>query len=208
MRLKEQFPAIVLTGARQTGKTTLLKELFPDYGYVSLDLPADAAQAEDDPTSFLSTNKKPLIIDEVQYAPKLFRHLKVAIDQAREENGVYILTGSQKFTLMKEVSDSLAGRCAVLELEGLSQAELGPLFHTMLQEKGINEVLCRGFMPQLWKNLYIEPGDFHRSYLATYTNAMSGSFLISSLHVILIGLCVLVQFEVGRFLIRQRSARM
>lgn len=168
LRLARQFPAIVLTGARQTGKTTLLKELFPDYGYVSLDLPADAAQAEDDPSSFLSKNKKPLIIDEVQYAPKLFRHLKVAIDESRDDNGVYILTGSQKFTLMKEVSDSLAGRCAVLELEGLSQVELGSLFLERLAEKGISEVLCRGFMPQLWKNLDIEPVDFHRSYLATY----------------------------------------
>lgn len=107
-----------------------------------------------------------MIIDEVQYAPKLFSYLKVAIDDSREENGVYLLTGSQKFTLMKEVSDSLAGRCAVLE--GLSQLELGASFHERIKEKGINEILCRGFMPQLWKNLDIEPIDFHRSYLATY----------------------------------------
>ena len=167
-RLAKQFPAIVLTGARQTGKTTLLKALFPEYNYISLDMPADAALAEEDPSHFLLQNPPPLIIDEVQYAPKLFRHLKVAIDLDREESGMYILTGSQKFSLMKEVSDSLAGRCAVLELEGLSQEELGQSFDSQLQEKGINEILCRGFMPQLWKDLTIDPIDFHRSYLATY----------------------------------------
>ena len=167
-QLADQFPAIFLTGSRQTGKTTLLKTEFPHHNYVSLDLPSDAAMAEEDPNNFLRIHKKPLIIDEVQYAPKLFRHLKLAIDKAREENGAYILTGSQKFTLMKEVSDSLAGRCAVLELEGLSQIELAHVFDERLKEKGINEILCRGFMPQLWKDLSINPIDFHRSYLATY----------------------------------------
>ena len=112
--LATQFPAIVLTGARQTGKTPLLRSLFPHHQYVSLDLPADAALAEDDPTNFLRRFPPPLIIDEVQYAPKLFRHLKIAIDRDRDKNGLFILTGSQKFTLMKEVSDSLAGRAAVL----------------------------------------------------------------------------------------------
>jgi predicted AAA+ superfamily ATPase len=166
--LATQFPAIVLTGARQTGKTTILRSLFPNHTYVSLDLPADAALAEDDPGNFLRRFPPPLIIDEVQYAPKLFRHLKVAIDLDREKNGLFILTGSQKFTLMKEVSDSLAGRAAVLELEGLSQSELGDTFWDVLKNKGVTNVLCRGFMPQLWKDLTIDPIDFFRSYMATY----------------------------------------
>lgn len=99
--LATQFPAIVLTGARQTGKTTILRSQFPNHTYVSFDLPADAALAEDDPGNFLRRFPPPLIIDEVQYAPKLFRHLKVAIDLDREKNGLFILKGSQKYTLMK-----------------------------------------------------------------------------------------------------------
>ena len=167
-RMAAKFPAIVLTGARQTGKTTLLRSMFPSHKYISLDLPADAAQAEQDPALFLKLNKPPLIVDEVQYAPQLFRHLKVEIDRDREANGKFILTGSQKFTLMREVADSLAGRCGVLELEGLSRYELGETYDEYQAEHGIGSILIRGFMPQLWKDLDLSPADFHRSYYATY----------------------------------------
>ena len=127
-RMAKHFPAVVVTGARQTGKTTLLTKLFEDYNYVSLDLPAEAQLAEEDPQSFLSRHPAPLLVDEVQYAPKLFRYLKVEIDRHREMNGRFILIGSQKFGLMQGVSESLAGRCGVLELEGLTIEELGPVF--------------------------------------------------------------------------------
>ena len=167
-RLAKHFPAVVLTGSRQTGKTTLLRSLFPEHTYVSLDLPSDSALAEDDPETFLNRYPPPLLIDEVQYAPKLFRHLKIAIDKQRELNGQYILTGSQKFTLMKEVSESLAGRCGVLELEALSISELGDVFGEVLEKQGLSNILCRGFMPQLWKDLDLEPVDFFRSYVASY----------------------------------------
>ena len=129
-RLAAHFPAVVVAGARQTGKTTLLTRLFSDYRYVSLDLPAQAQLAEEDPRSFLERHPPPLLVDEVQYAPKLFRYLKVAIDRDRDANGRFILTGSQKFSLMREVSDSLAGRCGVLELEAMSIEELGDTFTT------------------------------------------------------------------------------
>ena len=115
------FPALVLTGARQTGKTTLLRDSFPNYRYVSLDIPSIAASAEESPERFFADNPAPCIIDEVQYAPGLFRHLKAEIDRNRHTMGSWILTGSQKFTLMKNVSDSLAGRAAIVELEGLSR---------------------------------------------------------------------------------------
>lgn len=92
--LAEQFPAVIVTGARQTGKTTLLREVFASHRYVSLDLPSLAEQAENDPEAFLQSNPAPLLIDEAQYAPKLFRHLKIAIDQNRQAYGQYILTGS------------------------------------------------------------------------------------------------------------------
>ena len=86
LRLARHFPAVVVTGARQTGKTTLLTSLFPDHNYVSLDLPAEARLAEEDPQSFLSRHPAPLLVDEVQYAPRLFRHLKAEIDRNREAN--------------------------------------------------------------------------------------------------------------------------
>ena len=167
-RMVRHFPAVVVTGARQTGKTTLLTKLFPRYSYVSLDVPAEAQLAEEDPQTFLSRHPPPLLVDEVQYAPGLFRHLKVAIDANREANGQFILTGSQKFSLMREVSDSLAGRCGVLEIEALAIHELGDVFTRHEKEEGIAEVLVRGFMPQLWKDLTLRPADFFRSYQATY----------------------------------------
>lgn len=110
--LAGQFPVVVVTGARQAGKTTLLREAFPHYTYVSLDLPSLAAQAEGEPRRFLESYPRPVLIDEVQYAPGLFRHIKRAVDEDRHSPGQFALTGSQKFTLMREVSDSLAGRAA------------------------------------------------------------------------------------------------
>ena len=93
----------MLAGARQVGKTTLLKELFPNHNFVSLDLPSLAEQAENDLDIFLAQHPFPLVVDEVQYAPKLFSHLKSKIDLNRHQMGQVILTSSQKFTLMKEV---------------------------------------------------------------------------------------------------------
>ena len=112
-------PVLVLTGARQTGKTSTLRRLFPRYGFVSLDLPTEAEQAEKEPDAFLGRHPAPVIIDEVQYAPGLFRHLKAVVDARRGQYGQYLLIGSQKFTLMKGVSESLAGRSEIIELETL-----------------------------------------------------------------------------------------
>jgi len=92
--------------------------------FVSLDLPTEAEQAEREPQSFLQRHPPPVIIDEVLYAPGLFRYLKVAVDASRNRNRQFLLTGSQKFTLMKSVSESLAGRADIAELETLSLAEI------------------------------------------------------------------------------------
>lgn len=119
-RRAAQRPVVVLTGSRQTGKTSLVQRLFPGYAFVSLDLPSEAEQAERDPEAFLGRHGAPLVVDEVQYAPQLFRHLKRAVDARRDQPGQFILTGSQKFTLMQAVSESLAGRADVIHLEGLS----------------------------------------------------------------------------------------
>jgi predicted AAA+ superfamily ATPase len=162
------FPAVVVTGARQTGKTTLLRQLFPNYHYVSLDLPSQAEEANRDPQSFIRKNPAPVIIDEVQYAPDLFRHLKTVIDQNRDARGQFILTGSQKFTLMKSVTDSLAGRVGLMELEGLSAGELGSSLQHYLQKHGPAKTLARGFYPQLWRELDFPSFEYYQSYIATY----------------------------------------
>lgn len=91
---------------------------------MSLDLPTEAEQAEKEPDRFLSRHKSPALIDEVQYAPNLLRQLKVAADKARDRHGQFLLTGSQKFTLMKGVAESLAGRADIFDLETLSLAEI------------------------------------------------------------------------------------
>src|SRR5580700_11276890 len=157
-------PVIVLTGARQTGKTSTFRYLFPDYAFVSLDLPSEAEQAEKEPDRFLQRNPPPVIIDEVQYAPGLFRHLKVAVDAHRTRNGQFLLTGSQKFTLMKNVSESLAGRADIVELETLSFAEIQAALPQTLTETAV----VRGGFPELYANLDIDPVAFYNSYLATY----------------------------------------
>src|SRR5262245_15845336 len=87
--LAGHFPVVIVTGARQTGKTTLLREAFPKHHYVSLDLPSDAAAAEGSPESFFKQHSPPLLIDEVQYAPGLFRHIKARVDAARHSAGQF-----------------------------------------------------------------------------------------------------------------------
>lgn len=118
-KLSAQFPAVLLTGARQVGKSTLLQHIAPEYGYLTLDDPLLLDQAKNEPQLFLLNHTPPLIVDEVQYAPELFPLLKMDIDR-RKQNGLYLLSGSQAFELMQNVSESLAGRIAVLKLNGLS----------------------------------------------------------------------------------------
>jgi len=115
-RMVKQFPAVLVTGARQTGKTSLLRHLFPKASYLSLDLPANAEAVQTAAERLLDRYPPPVIIDEIQYAPALLRHLKIRIDEDRKRAGRYLLTGSQVFALMQAVSESLAGRCALLIL--------------------------------------------------------------------------------------------
>jgi len=157
-------PVVVLTGARQTGKTSLVRRLFPAHGYVSLDLPSEAEQAEKDPSAFMSRHPAPLIVDEVQYAPGLLRHLKREVDARRDDNGRFILTGSQPFELMTGVAESLAGRAAVLTMGGLSYAEI----LRARPETTVEEAILRGGFPELHAKPEIDARGFFQSYVATY----------------------------------------
>ncbi len=155
---------VVLTGARQTGKTSTFRRLFPKHEFVSLDLPTEAEQAEKEPQSFLRRHPPPVIIDEVQYAPGLFRHLKGAVDASRARNGQFLLTGSQKFTLMNSVSESLAGRADIAELETLSLQEI----LAAVPQTVLDSAIVRGGFPELHANPDIDGTAFYNSYLATY----------------------------------------
>src|SRR5271170_777777 len=164
LRSARTRPVVVLTGARQTGKTSTFLRLFPKHAFVSLDLPAEAEQAEKEPGTFLQRHPPPVILDEVQYAPGLFRHLKAEVDAHRARYGQFLLTGSQKFTLMKNVSESLAGRADIVELETLSFAEI----REALPQTGVDAAMVRGGFPELYANPDIDAAAFYNSYLATY----------------------------------------
>ncbi|MBI1871682.1 MAG: ATP-binding protein [Chlamydiae bacterium] len=163
------FPAVVLTGARQVGKTTLLKSLLSkSHRYVLLEDPDVRGQAQDDPRSFLSHYPPPVIFDEFQYVPHLTSYLQGLIDQDRQKTGQFVLTGSQNFLMMEQVSQSLAGRVGLLSLYGLEREELplpkGPLH----EERDIAQILYRGTFPELWMKRDLKPSHWFGSYLRTY----------------------------------------
>jgi len=160
-----QFPAVAITGARQVGKTALVRHLFPDINYVSMDFPALAAQAEHNPAGFFREHGFPLIIDEVQYAPSLFRYLKTMIDEDRRP-GRLILTGSQVFPLMQGVSESLAGRCGVLTIMNLAAAELRSFQKGSLFSE--TDFLFKGGYPELHARPDLESHFWYGAYLSTY----------------------------------------
>jgi uncharacterized protein len=163
IRAADHFPAVLLTGPRQVGKTSLLRHCFSDATYVSFDEIALARQAETQPDAFFAGRAEPLLLDEIQYVPTLFRELKVRIDRQRRP-GRFLMTGSQSFALMQGVSESLAGRCGVLELSSLSWQEA----HRARREAEDLDFLVAGGYPELHAGGALGPAEFYPSYVATY----------------------------------------
>jgi len=122
-RLTEHFPVTIVSGARQVGKTTLLRHLFPQHDYVVFDASQDVEGARRDPDLFLRNHPPPLVLDEIQHAPELVSALKRAVDRAGAVSGQFILTGSQQWQVLKTIAESLAGRAAFLDLQGFSLQE-------------------------------------------------------------------------------------
>ena len=122
-RLKTKFPILAVTGPRQSGKTTLLQHLFPDYQYVTLENPDIRERALTDPQGFLNTYSGRVILDEVQQTPQLFSYLQSKVDNDRQM-GQFVLSGSQNFQLLQSITQSLAGRVAMFKLLPLSFQEL------------------------------------------------------------------------------------
>lgn len=188
LRLSKSFSALLITGPRQAGKTTMLRELAAregiGRGYVSLDDLNMRDMAKNDPQLFLQLHRPPVIIDEVQYAPELFTYIKIHVDEYHEP-GAFWLTGSQIYRLMRGVRESLAGRVALLHLSPLSQREItgeqpkafSVDFDALLAESRriapvsvsqMYERIWEGSMPGLFNGLRSERDIFYSSYISTY----------------------------------------
>lgn len=184
LKALKTFPAIVVTGPRQSGKTTLLKALFSkSHRFVSLEDPDIRMLAKAEPLSFLEQNSPPVIIDEIQYAPELFSYIKSRIDQDRRP-GQWLFTGSQNFTLMQGVSQSLAGRVCVLSLLPFSFAERTNnsssardtanwlknlnIHQSCSEQISISELLLRGSYPEIAVKKAVDRQLWCGSYISTY----------------------------------------
>ena len=186
-RISKRKPVIVLTGARQVGKSTMLKETFKKYNYISLNRPLVRESAKDNPSIFFEQNKPPVIVDEIQKGAELFDYIKDIVD-VKKAKGQFYLIGSQSLTLMKNVSDSLAGRAGIIKLLGLSIRELTanpyrepflPVLeritsveksHIRLEYDNFISFIHKGFFPELHEeesDLY-DWADFYSSYFQSY----------------------------------------
>jgi len=186
-RISKRKSVIVLTGARQVGKSTMIKEIYKNINYVTLNRPLVRESAKENPSLFFEMNKPPVVVDEIQKAAELFDYIKDIVDEDKTK-GQFYLTGSQSMKLMKNVSDSLAGRAGVIKLLGISIRELLrsnyrkpflPISENMIEaEKATTGfdytklVSCihKGFFPELYEtesDLH-DWADYYNSYFQTY----------------------------------------
>lgn len=176
------FKAVLVTGARQTGKSTLLKHLYPEIKEISFDDPFAEEQAKNNPDMFMMLNEPPVFLDEIQYVPSLFRYIKMSCDKSNDK-GLFFLSGSQPFKLMDMVSDSLAGRIAIIEMTPLSLREImndefkTPFLPTLeyIQERNISvkkpdniwKIIHRGGYPEI-QDQNMDWNMYFSSYIKTY----------------------------------------
>lgn len=157
-----QYPVITITGPRQSGKTTLVKQLFPNYAYVNFEDIEQRNFAQNDPKNFLNSKGKLLIIDETQYVPEIFSYIQLYVDDEPERQ--YILTGSQNFLLMERIAQSLAGRVAILYLLPFSISELK---NTKFEIQDFPENIITGGYPRIYDK-DLNPYEWLNNYIATY----------------------------------------
>lgn len=162
-KLAHAYPVVTVTGPRQSGKTTLVRSLFPEWAYVNLESLSARTFAAEDPIAFLGQfEDKSVILDEIQRVPELLSQIQVCVD-ARHHPGQFVLTGSQNFSLMRGVSQSLAGRTALVTLLPLSLEELG----SRTQTQSLDETLWKGFYPKIYGQ-GVSPTDELAFYVQTY----------------------------------------
>ncbi len=158
-----KFPVIAVTGPRQSGKTTLVRNIFPDHTYINLEDIEKRTFAKQDPKGFFNVYKSKIIIDEVQYVPELFSYIQLYADE-QKITGNYILTGSQNFQLMERITQSLAGRVALFTLLPFAYSELK---NTEFAYTDYENYLLNGFYPSIYDK-QIEPTEWYPNYINTY----------------------------------------
>ncbi|OGT67268.1 MAG: AAA family ATPase [Gammaproteobacteria bacterium RIFCSPHIGHO2_12_FULL_45_9] len=163
LKAATEYPVVALTGPRQSGKTTLVEHLFANKRYVSLEDPDNRAFARQDPRAFLKQYQGGGIIDEAQYVPDLFSYIQTHVDKSKQP-GEFILTGSQNFLLLENISQSLAGRVAIAHLLPLTYTELSG---TLTQEMDIFTLLFKGLYPRMY-DFSLDPTDWYKNYVTTY----------------------------------------
>ena len=162
--MAREYAVLSIMGPRQSGKTTLAKTLFPDYGYVNLEDPDLRHAAESDGADFMNKHPAPLIIDEVQRVPELLSRIQVRVDESPARKAAYILTGSHQPALREGLSQSLAGRVAIATLLPLSIGEVAASSSPLPARE---ELVFKGFMPRIYSE-GATPGPLYSNYLATY----------------------------------------
>jgi predicted AAA+ superfamily ATPase len=162
-RISEQFPVTAVTGPRQSGKSTMLRSMFPSHHYITFDDAAVRLAAKQEPALFISGLSVPVIIDEAQYVPEILPYIKINVDSDRV-NGRFILTGSQVFNLMAGITESLAGRVALFELLPFSLAEIGKM---PKNQRDCYRQILQGFYP-VPNTQETDLQTFYGSYLSTY----------------------------------------